>query len=317
MAATTIASLNFDDELFIKHMTALIPDKVAFLTSGILTNVSNDPQIASQSGQFLNMPRYAKFSGNTEQLTAATDLTVDPMSDVLDRSVWLERGKAWGSEDWIRWVAATEPLDEMAKQMSSYIAREIQYFFNSGVLPGTFATALASTHSTGTDYSGATIDLDAVIGAKKLLGDVSDELGVGVVNSKVFYDALKLKIATYEPLGTSEAFSSGRIGNLLGMSVAMDDNLTATSSVYPSYFGVPGSAVYAFRVNPRLEKWRNPLKAGGTDYLILTFSVAVHIPGCKYNSSTVNPSVAQLATGSNWTKVEATKNIKIVELKTL
>lgn len=314
MAATTLASLNFGDDFWLKHLTAKIYDKVEFLTSGILQK-TDDPRITGATGRFVDIPSYAEYTTSFERLTAATDLGVNALSDIKDIGVWLEVGNAWGTEDWIRWIVGTDPREEVANQLSAYIARRIQEEFTGGVLTGVFATTLSSTHSTGATYSGANIDENGVVAAKQLLGDAQDKLTRGVANSKVLSDAVLRKIANYDLVG--DTYQSGRIANLLGVQMAADDNLSATASVYPTYFAAPSAAIYGFREGPKVKVERNELKAGGTEYLVLTGSVLIHIPGVKYAGSTKNPTKAQLATGSNWSKVENTKNIPIVELKTL
>jgi len=312
MAATTLSNIDFQDEAFLDFVAAQIPDKVEFLTSGILVQ-NNDSMITNQVGQFANIPNYNKIDGDVERLTAATDLTVNALTTYKDRGVWLEIGKAWGAEDWTRWVTGADPMGEIASQVTNYFSRQLQTIYLNH-LTGIFGSALSSSHSTGATYSGAKIDEDAVAGAKLKLGDNMSKLQRGILNSKVLQDAVNRKIANYDLAG--DTFQSGNIASLMGMNVFADDGLTATASVYPSYFAAPGASFYSIR-EFNLDTDKDILKAGGTEYLRLRASVLIHTPGVQYNSSTVNPTNAQLATSGNWTKVAENKNIPIVQLKTL
>jgi hypothetical protein len=69
--------------------------------------------------------------------------------------------------------------------------------------------------------------------------------------------------------------------------------------------------------NIYLELSRDAKAAGGTDEVITRVSCMVHTPGVAYaDAAPENPTLAQLATGSNWTKVAPDKLIKVAELKT-
>ena len=83
----------------------------------------------------------------------------------------------------------------------------------------------------------------------------------------------------------------------------------------------PGSAMSNKNVintaGINLELSRDSKTAGGTDEIITRVSCMVHTPGVAWEAAAPeNPTLAQLATGSNWAKVAPDKLIKIAELKT-
>jgi len=66
-----------------------------------------------------------------------------------------------------------------------------------------------------------------------------------------------------------------------------------------------------------LELTRDAKQAGGTDEIITRVSCMVHTPGVAWaDAAPENPTLAQLATGSNWSKVAPDKLIRVAELKT-
>ena len=169
--------------------------------------------------------------------------------------------------------------------------------------------------------------------AKYKLGDWHRMLNIILMHSKVHGDAVTNNLITFPagPVGNS-TFVTGNPGQILGLMPFADDDLTATAGVYSTFLGGRGSMVYKLRNRPGsamsnknviktggiyLELTRDAKQAGGTDEIITRVSCMVHTPGVAYaDAAPENPTLAQLATGSNWSKVAPDKLIKVAELKT-
>ena len=331
MASTILTDVNFQSQVFKDTMLGEFTDRLGLLSSGILVEAPENVVSANDKGYTVAIPKWNTLSGDSVQITSATSTTINNFTDYKDVGVWVEREKAWGSDQMVAVVAGKDPTEEIARQLGTYGAIEMHKIALK-VLTGVFDTALATTHSTGATYAGDIISPEAIIAAKQLLGDNNDLLKAIVMNSKVQSDAITQKILTYDN-GGAVTYNTGNTGNLLGLSPVVSDKLVAVSSVYSSYIGALASMIYKLRnrVNQRftnantykigqfeVELNREAKTAGGQDELILRFSGLAHVPGVQWNGTVAtNPTDAQLATGANWTKVATDdKLIRLVELKT-
>lgn len=339
MASTNLSNIDFNSSTWKDIFAGEFTDRLGFLTSGAMVSVNDNMISPDDKGYTVTIPHWNTLSGDTDVITSSLSTTTNSLATYKDIGVWCEREKAFGADQLIKVVSGADPAAEIARQLSQYVANEVHKQAMS-TLAGVFSVELGTTHSTGSTYIGSTIDIDGVLSAKQKLGDNQDQLTIALMNSKVYQDAMRDKLITNPVVNVSgEMFRSGVIGSLLGMTPVMTDKLTATASVYPSYFCAPGALIYKFRNRPAsiqsnanitrinaggiiadIELYRNSTYAGGQDILIMRYSAVTHVPGVQYDGSgtSSNPTNAQLATAANWTKV-ATDNklIKIVELKTL
>lgn len=330
MASTILTDVNFNSQVFKDTMLGEFTDRLGLLTSGLMVEAPESVVSSNDRGYTVAIPHWNTLSGDSVQITTATSTTINNLTDYKDVGVWVEREKAWGADQMVSVVAGKDPTEEIARQLGMYGAIEVHRLALK-TLTGVFTTALASTHSY--NGSGDVINPDSIVAAKLKLGDNSDMLKVIVMNSKVEADALKQKILTYDNAGV-DSYATGKVGNLLGLIPTISDKLAAVSSVYSSYIAAQGAMIYKLRnrVTNRftnanqykigqfeVELNREAKTAGGQDELILRFSALTHVPGVAWQTGSVasNPTDAQLATGSSWSKVATDdKLIRIVELKT-
>lgn len=326
-----LTDFNFNAEAFQDTLQAELVDKLAFQSSGILSDGSSLID-RSAKGQFVDVPQFETLADDMTQVVSATDIDVNDFADYKMRGVWVEREAAWGIESLVQTITGKDPLGEIARQIATKVAKTIQTTAIN-VLNGIFAVELASTHSTGTTYSGAKADYTSILGAKQLLGDSQMKLNKAIANSKVVSDLVALNMAQFPNTAlATQAAISGTLPMIAGMQTWMEDAITAVSSVYSTYFSAPGQLLYVvgdwnrrdLNGNPvrsagiDVEYSRKPQTGGGQDLIYVRVKYLVHPAGMQYNSATANPTDAQLATGSNWTKVvDDDRKIRIVEMKTL
>lgn len=339
MAATVLTDIDFNSSTWKDVVAGEFTQRLGFLTGGALVEAPDNMIGGNDKGYTTTFTAWDTLTGDADTITGSYTTTVNSFGTWKDICVWTEKEKAWGQEQIVNVVTGNDGMNEVARQIAEYVAGQVHAQAMS-VLSGVFSVELGTTHSTGTDYTGSTIDGAGVLAAKLKLGDNQDMLKIALMNSKVHNDAVANGTITSQIQGVSnEMFRSGNLGSLYGMIPVQTDKLTATSSVYPSYFCAPGAMVYKLRprsassqtngnltqisvngFNIELERHRVALTNGGQDVLIVRWSSTAHVLGVQYDGSgtATNPTNAQLATAANWTKVAPDdKLIRIVELKTL
>lgn len=336
MAAITLDDLagKFQSEAFKATLKGVFTKALSFFGSGFLTEVPSEVVDPNQIGEYGNMPQWNVDTSDPDQITTSSTTTINKLSQYKDRFAWMELEKGWGAQELVNTVAgrSNDMIEEIATHIGEYWAYALQKRAIN-ILKGICATALASSHSTVAVYSGATITNAGVLAAKYKLGDWHRMLNLILMHSKVHGDAVSNNLITF-PAGAvgNNTFVTGSPGQILGLMPYADDDLSHTAGVYPSYLGGRGSMVYKLRNRANasltnrnviklggidLELNRDAKNAGGTDEIITRVSAMVHCPGVAWaDAAPANPTLAQLATGSNWSKVAPDKLIKIAELKT-
>lgn len=327
MAATTLANLDFDSEVFKDLVSGYFTHRLALLNS-LLVEAPDELISPNSTGYTVAIPNVDTISGDSDQITTSLTTTVNAAGTWKDIGAWVEREKAWGADQIIKTVTGYDIVDEVAKQLGEYWAGELHASAVS-VLTGVFGSALTSTHSK--DDSGNTINLTGLSDAKQLLGDNQDELTAIVMNSKVYNDAVKDGII-YQENTIGGIRESGVVNKILGLVPYITDKLAVSAGVYSSYLGKPGSMIFKFRKRQRfnltnaevydlgfieVEKYRVSGTAGGQDVLISRASFLAHVPGVQFDGTvTSNPTNTELATSTTWTKVaDDDKKIKLVQYK--
>lgn len=337
MASTVLADLDFNSNHYTNIMAGAFTNRRALLMSGILKEIPDTILNRDIKGYFAHIPHYSTLSGSSVQITTSLSSTINNLASYDNVAAWIEREKAWGADQMNVVAAGADPAEEIMRQIGEYWANELVRVAIQN-LGGAFTTALLSL-STGATYAGAPITLPGGVAARQLLGDNQDALQAVVMNSKVKSDALLAKILTElaNTQGAVDGYNSGSIEMFLGSRVYASDQLSATASVYPTYFGAEGAVGFKFRnrnsssqtnsnvsiinaggLNIEVEKARVSTTAGGQDLLISRASFFAHPMGTAWTTATENPTDAQLATDSNWTKTATDdKLIKITQLLTL
>lgn len=336
MASLTLDDLagKFQSETFKATLRGTFTKALSFFGSGFMTEAPDEVVDPNQTSTFGNLPQWNVDTSDPDQITTSSTTPINKLSAYKDRFAWMELEKGWGAQELVNTVAGrgNDMIEEIAVHIGEYWAYALQKRAIN-ILKGNFATALASSHSTGNTYSGANISNAGVLAAKYKLGDWHRMLSVILMHSKVHGDAVTNNLITFPagPVGNN-TFVTGNPGQILGLMPFADDDLTATASVYSTFLGGRGSMVYKLRNRPGsamtnknvvktggiyLELARDAKQAGGTDEIITRVSCMVHTPGVAYgDAAPENPTLAQLATGSNWSKVAPDKLIKVAELKT-
>lgn len=333
MASTILTDVNFDSEIFAMQMQAAFTHKLELLNSGAMQPIPDSIVSSNSTGYTVAIPRWNALSGDSDQITSSSTTTVNNLTDIKDIGAWVEREKAWGADQMVRIVAGKDAPAEMPIQIGEYWAGEVHKSMVS-TLTGVFTTALAGTHVY--DNSPNVISKNAVLTARGKLGDNQDKLTLAIMHSAIYNDAVREQILTETPYADQVA-QTGSVGFLMGAKTFQSDLLTATAGVYPVYLLAPGGLAYKFRNRPKnslsnanqysvnfgnliidIELNRVSKTAGGQDEIITRASYLTHVPGVQFDGTVAsNPTNAQLATGTTWTKVQTdNKLIPVVQLLT-
>ena len=324
MAASQLTDINYQSDYFKATLKGRFTHKLG-LIQGIMTEAPDSVISSNELGELVTIPQWKKLSGDSVQITSSTTTTINAMQTFKNVGVWVEREKAWGAADVLRFIGDKDAGVALADMIAEYWAAELQAI-GLNVLSGCFATALAATHVL--DDAGVTVTPERLIDAKLKLGDNADKFKYMITNSKVAGDLEKLKLLTYDT-GGAETFVNGMIPRILNMALIQDDTLTATANVYKSYLSQPETMIYKLRNRAgssitnkdifnvggiEIELVRAGTTAGGIDQFITRTSMLVHLNGMAYAGAT-NPTNATLATGASWTKAaDDDKLIGIVQV---
>jgi len=315
MAAVTLASLStlFQSDIFKDILQGEFTHRLSLFNS-LLMEAPDSLISPNETGELVTFRKMNVLTGDMDQITSGLTTTINAVIPWKDTAAWVEREKAWGVEEMVNVVTGDDLTTFIAGMIAEYLAAQV-HKSAIATLTGVFATALSTTHikDDGTNL----INTDGVLALKQLLGDNADKLSQFVCNSKVKSDAVKLGL-TNQVQSTGDIINTGLFDAILGLRISTTDLLTMIGSQYPSYAGMMGSMIYKFRNRRRnsytnanefdlgmatIELNRIATVNGGQDQMILRASYLTHVPGVRFNGTvTSNPTDAELATGTTWTK---------------
>jgi Major capsid protein 13-like len=287
----------------------------AFILSGI---VANDPALnalASQGGTLINMPYWDDLSGDSEELSDGTALTVGKITAGKDVARLHMRGKAWGVNDLAKALSGDDPLQVIGSKVAKFWVGERQKILIKS-LKGIFASSNMDTNKYDISAAaGAASNITAVetLNAKQKMGDNADKLTAIAMHSAVFtYLQQQDLIDTVVPSDGGEPFQT-----YLTYRVIVDDGLVDTAGVYETYlFGQSAFGLGNGEAPVPTENDRDSL--AGEDVLINRQHFLLHPRGVKWTETTcagATPTFTEIATAGNWTRVYDPKNVRIVLFK--
>ena len=319
-------------EIFTPYVIEQTTLRDAFLASGVVQPMAE--LNATEGGDYINVPFFkANLTGDFEVLTDSSSLTPGKITADKQVGVVLHRGRAFESRDLAALAAGADPMAAIGAKVAEYIANQRQKDLIKcleGVFGGLTSNTGAAFIDLSFDKSGMTaLGPRQCAKARALLGDQGDKLTAVAMHSAVFYDLIERKAIDYvtnsEARGggtvtaTPDPVFAGSIGGAyenptlaqyMGLRVIVSDDLAPTSTNYPVYFFTAGAIGSGEQMGLRTEVDRDILAK--SDAMSIDLHYCFHPIGAKYTTGTVNPTQAQLATITNWSKVYELKNIGIV-----
>lgn len=320
-------------EIFTPYVIEQTTLRDAFLASGVVQPM--EELNGTEGGDFVSVPFWkANLTGDFEVLTDSTSLTPGKITADKQVGVILHRGRAFESRDLAAIAAGSDPMAAIGAKVADYVANQRQKDLIK-CLEGVFGSLSVADASAFAplrfDVTGMTaLGPRQVSKARALLGDQGDKLQAVAMHSAVYYDLVERKAIDYvlasETRGggtvattgiapaiagsVQNAYGEVSVPTYMGMRVIVSDDLVPTSTNYPVYFFTQGAIASGEQMAMQSEIDRDILAK--SDAMSIDLHYCYHPVGAKWNTTTANPTPAQLATFGNWSRVYETKNIGIV-----
>ena len=321
-------------EIFTPYVTEQSTLRNQFLQSGVVQPMAE--LNSSEGGDFVKIPFWkANLSGDAEVLSDSTSLIPGKISADTQVGVVLHRGRAFESRDLAALAAGADPMAAIANKVGEYIANQQQkdlYKTLEGVFGALTGSDSPAFDALRFDTSGmGPLGPRQVAQARAKLGDQGDKLSAVAMHSACYYDLVERKAIDYVTntearLSTAATGAStinaiggsiaGSFSNeytvpfYMGLRVIVSDDITNAGGNYACYFFTNGAVATGEQAALRTETDRDILAK--SDAMAMDWHNVYHPVGAKWGVTTTNPTQAQLATITNWSKVYETKNIGIV-----
>jgi hypothetical protein len=291
--------------------------------------VGTDPEFeerASGPAKTVDMPYWKDLTGDSEVLNDSAELTPEKIGTGQDSAAVHNRGKAWGANILVKWLAGDDPMARIADLVAGFWARDLQTMMLK-TLDGLFdnTTGVLRTSHRLNIYTDIASPLDTAkltgstfIDGLQKLGDHSLELVAVAMHSDVEASLRKRDLISFRP----DSEGKPAIEVFQGRRFFVDDTCPkvagTNSPAYTTYiFGRDAFAYGAGAIDPEeaVEIDRNALASD--TFLVNRKRFILHPRGVRWIGAAAgaSPTNAELATGGNWSKVYLDKNIRIVAVR--
>lgn len=310
MAKTKISDV-IVPEVFNPYVVQRTMELSALYNSGIISNNPELDRLAASGGTTINMPYWEDLNGEDEVLSDDGALTPGKITAGQDIAVLLMRGKAWSANDLAKALSGSDPMAAIGNLVAEYRARRMQATLIK-ILTGAFA---------GTDMEKKISDISALEGAAaqiggetfldalQLMGDAKDKL-TGVI----MHSATETQLRKNNLIQTELDSNNKPISLFMEKRVIVDDTCPVSSGAYTTYLFGQGAIGLGNGAAPvPTETDRDSL--AGDDILINRWHNIIHPRGVKWIGTAAgsSPTNAELATGTNWSRVYEDKAIRMVK----
>lgn len=300
--------------------------------SGIVTANPQMNLLASGPGNVMTMPFWNRISGasNVSSDDPAQTATPNKITQGSVTARKIMRNNAWSSADLVAAMLADDPIEVIRDQIVGYWVREEQTVLLQ-VMNGIFAAASMSGNilSVASESTAGAVNFDATVSANAeyLLGDQAGQLTAYLMHSRVYQNLKAQSAIVYNqnPAGTDLGF-----GTYDGKSVLVDDACprvagTTSGFKYTTYLFGRGAIGYAEATGaggPKTPIAIERAEGGGNGEGIETLWSRRHwvmsAMGVSFsgNPAAASPTNAELALGTNWTRVYDVKNVALVAVIT-
>lgn len=208
-------------------------------------------------------------------------------------------------------------LDEILGITKEYLGIETEmYIWN------TLAGVLGSLASTHVHTAQGVISWNDVVTAKNKLGKNRKYLTDFFCVSDVLDQASKNNLTEFKLAGTvgQNLYNSPSIETIAKMAITETSLMLANPdddpiAPYSSYLFAK-DCIYFAPVWTDVSSAYYPEKGGGELHIVVSADFAIHVPGVSYTLGSTDPTDAELAASTSWTRKAHPKNIKMVKLIT-
>lgn len=326
MATSLPSDMKIYNEQFFAGYTERVQQNLAVFNGNSNNSILMTSQVTN--GEFIKEAFLAKISGlvTRRDLTSVSDATALKATQgeiiKVDRSIKV--GPVEFTDEAIH--KGNMSMDEMVFLLGQQAADEVMKEHMDATLYALKgAYAVAGLASLVQDSSSATMTHSILNNGLARFGDKASSVVAWVMHSGVYHQLVGQAIADKidSVAGTTiYGGSPGTFGRpvIVTDSVALLDNgssSVSTDNFYTTYGLVAGAAeVQQTRIGELLIE-----RVGGKENIVNRYQAeenhSIGIKGMAFNTATKNPSVAQLATNSNWTKsFTDLKSLAGIQIKT-
>lgn len=299
--------------VFNPYVTEQLKEQDKFVQSGIITQDKQLDSLAVGGGKLINMPYFKDLAGDDELLSDSIPLTPDKIQAAQDVAVLLMRGKAWSTNDLAKALSGADPMKAIGDLVVRFWLAKQQNVLLA-MLKGVFASGTMSdnihdiTAALDPKFSGKNFII-----AKNKLGDNLDKLSAVAVHSQTYSFMEQNNLIDATPDSNADV----GFGTYMKKSIIVDDDCPVDGNNFTSYLFGPGSVGKGEgRAEVPTETDRDSLASD--DILINRRHYVLHPRGVKFTNASVageSPSNAELATGTNWSRVYDPKVIRLVKFE--
>lgn len=310
MAKTKISDV-IVPEVFNPYVVQRTMELSALYNSGIISNNPELDRLASSGGTTINMPYWEDLNGDDEVLSDDGALTPAKITAGQDIAVLLMRGKAWSANDLAKALSGDDPMAAIGDLVAEYWARRMQATAIK-LLDGTFAASNMTNKVldiSSLEDDKAKINGENFLDALQLMGDAKDKL-TGVI----MHSATETQLRKNNLIQTELDSNNKPISLFMEKRVIIDDSCPTSAGEYTTYlFGEGAIGLGNGGAPVPTETDRDSL--AGDDILINRKHYILHPRGVKWIGSAAgsSPTNAELATGTNWSRVYEDKAIRMVK----
>lgn len=321
-------------EVFVPYVVQATTNLDRFLQSGVVQPLAE--LNGTEGGDFVSIPFWgANLAGDQEVLSDSTSLTPGKISTGKQVGVHLHRGRAFEARDLASIAAGSDAMAAIGNKLAAYIANQRQKDLLAA-LEGCFGSLNANDSNSAffsmcvdseSGDSPTVLSPRTVAAARAKFGEQGDKLTAVAIHSNTYYDLVERKLIDYvstaDARGTTTTQSGGSMANayggddkvptFCGLNVLFSDDVSKTGSgattEYAAYFFTAGAVGSGEQAALDIEQDRDILAK--SDAISYDAHYCYHPVGSKWAVTTTNPTVAQLGTVANWSKVYENKNLGI------
>lgn len=332
MATTRLSDVIYGP-LFLPTTIQRIAQLSRIRNSPIVTVDAELQRFANGPGDLVQMPFWNDLTGNSNVSTddPAQNATPNKMTQGQDMARKIRRNNGWQSANLVASMLAEDPLDAVAQLIAEYWVREEQRIMGQQ-MAGVFAAAsMAGNVLNVASEAGATtpvmLDAEVAANAYALLGEYGQTLSAVLMHSRVFYNLRAQRAIEFgkDPVtgldfvrwDDKDVFVSDQCPRVAG---------STSGFKYTSYLFGNGAIGYAEAEGDggpkkpvEIDSVASAGNGEGVETVWYRRHWVMHPRGVAFSGTPASASGvtdAELATGTNWTRVYDPKLVRMVAVTT-
>lgn len=308
-------------EVFTPYTINRTMELSALIQSGIAENNTEFNTLASGPNTLVNMPFWEDLTGDAEVMDDEGNHTPGNIGSSADVARKLGFVKSYGANALSSMLSGDDPMRAIADLFAAYWNRHYQGTLLS-ILDGIFAsTSMAEKiHDITAKTGGAElINGRSFLDAVQVMGDAKDLLSGVMIHSAVETYLAKNDLIEY----VQDSQGKVRVPYFMNKRVIVDDSIafdtvTGASEAYLFGAGAIAWGNGSHKDIKQTETIHDGMSLAGEDILVNRRISILHPRGVKWvepvaGTAKVFPSLTELSTGTNWTRVYEPKKIRVVK----